>query len=461
MAALPPLSRFARIPLLAGLGPEGAAAVLIVGLGKTGFSIARFLAGHGIRFAVTDTRDEPPFLRELSEAFPDAAVFMGGFEPSAFAVATHLIVSPGVPLQDPLIVAARQRGIPVLGDLDLFAGMARAPVIAITGTNGKSTVTTLVGSMAEADGRRVRVGGNLGTPMLDLLDDDAELYVLELSSFQLESSHVLEPLAATVLNISPDHMDRYADFDAYAAAKQRIFHGQGVMVLNRDDPVVAAMAEPERKRVLFSLDDRGAEYSLTTNAGEEWLQARGEPVIRRRDVKLHGRHNLANALAALALGDAAGLSRPAMVAALESFGGLEHRAEWVGEAAGVTYINDSKATNVGACIAALAGMDKPVILIAGGDGKGADFRVLRQVVAEKVKYAVLMGRDAGLLETALTDIVTTVRVENMREAVTTASELAEPGDVVLLAPACSSLDQYRDYQERGRVFTEEMHRLIA
>jgi len=272
---------------------------------------------------------------------------------------------------------------------------------------------------------------------------------------------VLEPLAATVLNISPDHMDRYADFDAYAAAKQRIFHGQGVMVLNRDDPVVAAMAEPERKRVLFSLDDRGAEYSLTTNAGEEWLQARGEPVIRRRDVKLHGRHNLANALAALALGDAAGLSRPAMVAALESFGGLEHRAEWVGEAAGVTYINDSKATNVGACIAALAGMDKPVILIAGGDGKGADFRVLRQVVAEKVKYAVLMGRDAGLLETALTDIVTTVRVENMREAVTTASELAEPGDVVLLAPACSSLDQYRDYQERGRVFTEEMHRLIA
>lgn len=461
MADHPPLSRPAQLPLPAALAFDEAAAVLIVGLGKTGFSIARFLARHGIRFAVTDTRDEPPFLRDLSEAFPDAAVFMGGFEASAFAAASHVIVSPGVSLREPLIAAARQRGIPVFGDLDLFAGMARAPVIAVTGANGKSTVTTLVGLMAEADGKRVRVGGNLGTPMLDLLDDDAELYVLELSSFQLESSHLLEPLAATVLNISPDHMDRYADLEAYAAAKERIFRGQGVMVLNRDDPRVAAMADPGRRCVWFGLEEQAAGYSPRTLNGEVWLQALGEPLIRRRDVRLHGRHNLANALAALALGDAAGLSRSAMVTALESFGGLEHRAQWVGEAGGVTYINDSKATNVGACMAALAGMDKPVILIAGGDGKGADFRVLRPVVAEKVKTAVLMGRDAGLLEVALADIVKTVRAENMRQAVTAASQIAEPGDVVLLAPACASLDQYQDYQERGRIFAEEMRRLIA
>lgn len=448
-------------PGLALLGLNERSAALIVGLGKTGFSMARFLAAQGIRFAVTDTREEPPFLREFSAAFPDAAVFMGGFDSSAFAAATHLIVSPGVPLQEPLIVAAQGRGIPVMGDLDLFAAMAQAPVVAITGANGKSTVTTLLGLMAGADGKTARVGGNLGTPMLDLLDADADLYVLELSSFQLETSHLLKPLAATVLNISPDHMDRYADLEDYAAAKQRIFNGQGWMILNRDDPLVAAMAEPDRNLAWFSLEDTHADYSLAEYGGEEWLFCRGDPVIRRREIKLHGRHNLANALAALALGEAAGLSRPAMLAALREFGGLDHRAQWVGETGGVVFINDSKATNVGACIAALSGMDKPVILIAGGDGKGADFRVLRPIVGAKVKAAVLMGRDAGLLESALADVVATVRVADMQQAVTAAMALADAGDVVLLAPACASLDQYKDYQERGRIFTEAMRRLTA
>ncbi|MFN5745183.1 MAG: UDP-N-acetylmuramoyl-L-alanine--D-glutamate ligase [Methylococcaceae bacterium] len=441
------------------LGITAASAVLIVGLGKTGYSIAHFLARHGIRFAITDTRKEPPSLKAFSEAFPDAAVFINGFEASAFAAATHLIVSPGVSLDEPLIAEAIHHGVPVLGDLDLFACSARAPVIAITGSNGKSTVTTLVGLMAQNAGRQVRVGGNLGTPMLDLLDGSADLYVLELSSFQLDCSHVLEPIAATVLNISPDHLDRYTDIQAYADAKARIFHGDGLMLLNRDDPMVVAMSVPGRQHLWFSLADTSADYAIDRVNGEEWLVCRGEAVIRAGELRLQGRHNLANALAALALGDAVGLPRVDMVAALRQFSGLDHRSQWVAELHGVTWINDSKATNVGACMAALAGMNGPVVLIAGGDGKGADFTVLRPVVEGKVKAAVLMGRDAGLLEKALGDLVPVTRVNTMRQAVEAAQKRAAPGDTVLLAPACASLDQYKDYQERGRMFAEAVRSL--
>ncbi len=444
---------------LAPLGLGRNSAVLIVGLGKTGFSIARFLAAQGLRFAITDTRAAPPYLGEFRETFPDAAVFMGGFQAAAFEAATHLIVSPGVSLQEPLIRSAVLRGLRVLGDLDLFACMARAPVLAITGANGKSTVTTLVGLMAEANGTRARVGGNLGTPMLDLLDEGAQIYVLELSSFQLESSHLLEPLAATVLNISPDHMDRYEGLDDYAQAKQRIFNGQGLMVLNRDDPRVAAMATVGREIVWFSLDDPSADYGVRRMEGDEWVTCQGQPLLKTSEIKLRGRHNLANVLASLALADRAGFSREACLRALRSFAGLEHRAQWVGDFAGISWINDSKATNVGACIAALNGMEKPVILIAGGDGKGADFRVLRDAVARKVKALVLMGRDAGLIEQAVGDLVKTVRVNAMRQAVEAAKGLAQAGDVVLLAPACASLDQFKDYQERGRVFAEEAGRM--
>jgi UDP-N-acetylmuramoylalanine--D-glutamate ligase len=440
-----------------GLGEHSA--VLIVGLGKTGYSIARFLSSQSIHFAVTDTRDAPPFLQEFREGFPDAAVFMGGFNATAFEAATHLVVSPGVPLDHPLIQSTRARGVPVVGDLDLFAAVVDVPVLAVTGANGKSTVTTLLGLMANADGRQARAGGNLGTPMLDLIDETIEMYVLELSSFQLESSHLLEPLVATVLNISPDHMDRYPDLEAYALAKERIFHGEGVMVLNRDDSRVAAMAKPGRQVAWFGLDSAGMDYDLRLHAGEEWIFAQGQPVMPRSRVKLHGRHNIANVLASLAMGDAAGLSRAAMIDAIAEFAGLPHRTEWVAEVNGVTWINDSKATNVGACIAALNGMDRPVILIAGGDGKGADFRVLREAVGQKVKALVLLGRDAPLLKEALGDLVHTVMAVNLPKAVQTSAQLAAPGDVVMLAPACASLDQFKDYQERGRIFQEEVRKL--
>lgn len=434
--------------------------VLVVGLGKTGYSIAQCLAQHGIPFAVADTREKPPLLAEFQDNMPDVGLFLGGFQAEAFQAATHLVVSPGLPLDEPAIAAAARRGIPVMGDLDLFACLARAPVVAITGANGKSTVTTLVGLMAEADGQRVRVGGNLGTPMLDLLDDEAELYVLELSSFQLERSDLLEPVAATVLNISPDHMDRYPDLQAYAAAKQRIFKGEGLCVLNRDDPMVAAMADPARRCVWFGLDGTMAvDYGVQRIEGEEWLVGHGQPLMKTKEIRIQGRHNLANALAAVALAEAVGLSREAMIAELQRFPGLDHRMQWVAEIDGVAWINDSKATNVGACMAALAGLDRPAILIAGGDGKGADFNLLRPVVADKVRAAVLVGKDAPLLEAALHDLIPLARAGHMREAVKAAQGLARPGDTVLLAPACASLDQYKDYQERGRMFAEAVRGL--
>jgi UDP-N-acetylmuramoylalanine--D-glutamate ligase len=424
-------------------------------LGKTGLSVAQFLAGKGIELAVADTRENPPGLSELRETFPDVAVFLGPFDEAVFAAASHLIVSPGVALDLPLIRKAKLAGTPVLGDLELFACMVTAPVLAITGANGKSTVTTLVGLMAQQDGRNVAVGGNLGTPMLNLLDSGAELYVLELSSFQLERSRMLRPLAATVLNISPDHMDRYPDLQSYADSKRRIFAGASIAVLNADDPMVAAMAEPGRESLWFGMQT-GADidYGVAVVDGVEWLIAKGEPVIPTSEVCIQGRHNLANALAAIALADAAGIARESMVQVLRDFPGLDHRMQFVAERDGVKWINDSKATNVGACIAALEGLQCKAVLIAGGDGKGADFSVLAEVAGEKLRAAVLMGRDAPLLEKVLKPVVSTIRVQNMKQAVEAAHRLALPGDCVLLAPACASLDQYKDYQERGRVFAE-------
>jgi len=447
---------------LNSVGLSADSRVLIVGLGKTGLSAARFLAHHRIRFAVVDSRESPPGLDELREANPHAAVFLGGFNEAAFAAATHLVVSPGVPLEIPPVVAAVARGVRVFGDVDLFACSAQAPVVAITGSNGKSTVTTLVGLMADLDGRRVQVGGNLGVPMLDLLDSEAELYVLELSSFQLERASLLEPVVATVLNVTPDHMDRYPDIESYARAKARIFFGRGMMVLNRDEPAVAAMASRDRRCLWFGLDsDPALDFGVATVGGQEWLAQRGEPLLRVADLRIRGRHNVSNALAALALGTAANLSRPAIIRALREFTGLDHRMQWVAEIRGVSYINDSKATNVGACLAALSGLTEKTVLIAGGDGKGADFSVLVSVAARKLRAAVLMGRDAPLLEKVLRGVVPLVRVENMREAVAAGQRLAQPGDTVLLAPACASFDQYADYQERGRVFVDAVRGLSS
>lgn len=437
------------------LGLDARSRVLVVGLGSTGMSALRFLHKQGFECAVVDSRIRPSALAELRELLPDVPTFLGGFNRDAFRAATHLVVSPGLSLDLPEVREARVRGVPVFGDLDLFACAARAPVAAITGSNGKSTVTTLVGMMARASGMVVAVGGNLGTPMLDLLDDRVELYVLELSSFQLERSELFEASVATVLNLSADHMDRYPDLRAYAEAKRRIFRGHGVMVLNRDDSKVAGMHEANRDVLWFGLN--GAEnldYTVATVGGREWIVALGDPVMPVDEIRVKGRHNLANALAALAIADACAIAQDAMTNSLRMFPGLEHRMQYIAKIDGVTYVNDSKATNVGACIAALSGLPGKVVWIAGGDGKGADFSPLVPVVSERVRSAILLGRDAARLQEVLEGSVPVVRVENMREAVTAARAVARRGDTVLLAPACASLDQYQDYRERGRDFSD-------
>ena len=436
---------------------------LIVGLGKTGLSCARFLAAQGVPLAVTDSRAQPPGLVELQKDLSDVAVFVGGFDPAAFAAAQQLIVSPGVSLREPLIAEAVLRGTPALGDIELFARHARAPVVAITGSNGKSTVTTLVGEMAQCAGRNVRMGGNLGTPALDLLEiTEPDLYVLELSSFQLETTSSLNAAAATVLNISVDHMDRYRNMDEYAAAKERIYRGMGVMVLNAEDAAVMAMAQHDRVSIHFSLTKPAAnDFGVADIDGKAWLAHGNQPLIAVTEVRIKGWHNIANALAALALGHAVGLPMDAMLDTLRHFPGLPHRSQWVAEFAGVAWYNDSKGTNVGATLAALRGMPGKVVLIAGGLGKDADFTPLRQAALDRARAVVLIGRDAPLIEAALDGVVPVAHAATMQEAVMQARYLARPGDVVLLSPACASFDMFSGYEERGQVFTNAVLELAA
>lgn len=429
------------------------AATLIVGLGKSGLSVARFLARQGEAFAVADSRATPPAAAELAALCPACETAFGAFDAAYFTRFRRLVVSPGVAVAEPAIVAARAAGAEVIGDIELFARAVTAPVIAITGSNGKSTVTTLVGEMAAAE-RRVAVGGNLGTPALDLLEGPApDLYVLELSSFQLETTEGLAPVAATVLNLSADHLDRYDSIEAYAQAKARIYARAAVQVINRDDPVAAGLATGAGRRVSFGLDaPADGEWGFAEIDGTGWLLRGSERVLREDALRIRGRHNVANALAALALGEAAGLSLEAMCRVLREFPGLPHRSQWVATVHGADWFNDSKGTNVGATLAALNGMTAPVVLLAGGLGKDQDFAPLRPALAEKGRALVLFGRDAGRIAQAVGDAVPVLRVDSLEAAVAAAAERVEPGDVVLLSPACASFDMFSGYEERGQRF---------
>ena len=435
---------------------------LIVGLGKTGLSCARFLAAQGEEIAITDSRERPPGLADLRALLPDAAVFLGGFSEDALKRADRLVLSPGVAVDSPFVAKARALGLPVLGDIELFAHYAHAPIVGITGANGKSTVTTLVGLMAEQAGRDARVGGNLGTPALDLLQaEEPDLYVLELSSFQLEITDSLPCVAAAVLNLSPDHMDRYAGMQDYAAAKARIFRHCRTAVLNREDPWVRDMAAGVKRRVSFGLDaPQSDDYGVLGLGNEAWLARGGEKLMPASVLRLKGRHNLANALAALALGEAAGLPMQSMLAALEAFRGLPHRMEFVSRFHDVSWYDDSKGTNVGAALAAVQGLVQPLVLIAGGDGKGQDFAPLAAAL-QGARGVVLLGKDAPVIEAALGARVPVRRVKDMDAAVQAAAELAKPGDVVLLSPACSSLDMFDNFEHRGRVYAAAVRRLAG
>ena len=442
---------------------------VIVGLGRTGLSCARYLHARGWRLAVTDTRQKPPELARLAELDASIPVSVGGLDARLLDGADCVAASPGVSLSEPFFMEARRRGVEIVGDIELFARAADAPVVGITGTNGKSTVTTLVGRMAERAGLRVRVGGNLGEPALDLLSPKpvsaagpTQLYVLELSSFQLESTTSLELKAATVLNVTPDHLDRYDSVEAYAEAKARIFARCETAVINLDDPLVVAMPRPGQKTVSFSLRASiGADYAVATRDGEWWLTRRGEPLLAVSAMKIKGLHNAANALASLALGDALGLAMPAMLEELSTFPGLPHRSQWVADVRGVTYINDSKGTNVGATVAAVSGMQGPLVMIAGGDGKNQDFAELADVFRGKVRHTVLIGRDAAAIAKALQGVCTLQTCATLEDAVRAAAKAAQPGDTVLLSPACASLDMFRDYTHRGAVFTQAVKELAA
>ena len=442
--------------------PQHRPRTLIVGLGKTGLSCARFLAGHGVEVAVTDSRERPPGLKELHNTVPDAAVFVGGFSEEALKRADQVVLSPGIDVATPFIAKARTLGLPVFGDIELFARQTHAPVAAITGSNGKSTVTMLLGCMAEQAGFDVRVGGNLGTPALDLIQGiEPQLYVLELSSFQLEITASLQCVAATVLNISPDHLDRYATLADYAAAKARIFNHCEVAVVNRDDARVRAMPKPGQKQLSFGLQppEKG-NYGLVVHDQENWLARGTERLLRAEELQIHGDHNLANALAALALGEAAGLPKTEMLDALRTFRGLPHRMEYVATIQGVKYYDDSKGTNLGATLAAVSGLSGPLVLIAGGDGKHQDFAPLAQALAGKARAVVLLGKDATSIAAVLTGQMPVQIVKDMQSAVRTAAQFAQSGDLVLLSPACSSLDMFENFEHRGRVFAQAVTRLV-
>jgi UDP-N-acetylmuramoylalanine--D-glutamate ligase len=451
--------------------PASTRSAVIVGLGRTGLSCARFLHRHGWRIAITDSRSAPPELAAAQVLGSGVVIRAGGFDPSLLEGASLVVASPGVPLTGPFFDAARTRGLEVVGDVELFARAVDAPVVGITGTNGKSTVTTLVGRMAQRAGLAVRVGGNLGEPALDLLGAPSPslapapaLYVLELSSFQLETTSSLALAAGTVLNVTADHMDRYATLADYAAAKARIFAHCRTAVINLDDPLVATMRRAGQSTLTFSLRAAiGADFDLVDRGGERgwWLARRGEPLLALREMRLPGLHNAANALAALALGEALALPLGAMLAELREFPGLAHRTQWVATVRGVSYVNDSKGTNVGATLAAVAGMPGPLVVIAGGDGKGQDFAPLAQAFRGKVRAVVLIGRDAPALAEALAGSSTIVRAPTLDAAVREAARLAQPGDTVLLSPACASLDMFRDYAHRGTEFVRAVEALAA
>ena len=446
---------------------QASARAVVVGLGKSGFSAARYLLAQGFDVAVTDSRTEPPEWPRLkalgTELGREIVVRRGGFDASLLDGAELLVVSPGVAPTGSFFDAARAKGLSVVGDIELFARAARAPIAGITGTNGKSTVTTLLAQMAVRAGLRIRSGGNLGEPALDLLDDAAGLYVLELSSYQLETTSSLSLAAAAVLNVTPDHLDRYRDLEAYAAAKARIYARCEVAVVNLDDARVAAMVGPSRRSLSFSLRAAaGADYTLMQREGGQWWLVRhGEPLLALSAMRLTGAHNAANALAALALGEALSVPRPAMLAELRCFTGLAHRSQWVADVRGVHYIDDSKGTNVAATLAAVAGITGPLLVILGGQGKGQDFRPLRAAFTGKARCALLIGRDARALGEALEGACDYRYAASLEAAVEMAATLAEPGDTVLLSPACASLDMFRDYAHRGSVFAAAVQRLAA
>ncbi|MCC7183882.1 MAG: UDP-N-acetylmuramoyl-L-alanine--D-glutamate ligase [Rhodocyclaceae bacterium] len=454
--------------------------VLVLGLGESGLAMARWLAARGAELTVADSRSSPPGIDALRREWPGVRIALGPFSPQWLDAIDLVALSPGLPGDLPILECARARGLAITGEIELFAQAltalgwrTRGRLLAVTGTNGKTTVTSLVGHMCREAGLETRVCGNISPAALDALVEAQtstaagghvpDAWVLELSSFQLETVTHLAADAATVLNVSADHLDRYPDLDSYARAKARLLADCVAPVLNRDDARVMAMPRPRQAVWTFGLHApaNDNDFGLVDDGGRLWLARGGHLLLAADELALYGRHNLANVLAALALCTAAGLPMAPLLAAARSFRGLPHRVQLVAEHRGVRYIDDSKGTNVGATLAALEGLGRKVVLIAGGDGKGQDFAALAPAVCRHARAVLLIGRDAELIEAALvTSGVPRQRCPDLADAVRTAMAIAEAGDAVLLSPACASWDMFRDYRHRAEVFARAVTELI-
>ena len=437
---------------------------VVIGLGVTGLSVVRYLLAQGVRVVACDSRESPPNLAVVKQLFPELSIQLGPLEAELLCSAHEIVISPGLSRKETVIKQAIDTGISVIGDVELFARAVKAPVVAITGSNGKTTVTTLVGEMAKAAGLSVVVAGNIGLPVLDTLDDAVDLYVLELSSFQLESTYSLKPIVATVLNVSADHMDRYESFMEYALTKQRIAFGAKTVVVNKKDPLTEPPFADGVKRVCFS----ATQADLKDFGLYDGDLMRGfKPLVAVADLKLVGLHNYTNAAAALALADAANIPMGACLKALVEFRGLPHRCELVTTINGIDFVSDSKATNVGAAVAALEGFVgevKNIHIILGGDGKGADFSQLIPALKSTAKTVTLIGKDAPQLEKLIAQALPELPIINERsleDAVVSAFSGASVGDCVLLSPACASLDMFSSFEQRGDVFSRAAKGLLA
>lgn len=427
---------------------------LVFGLGITGMSVARYLKRNDIDALFVDSRSEPPGLDELHELLPDADVILGENATVQLSNINRIIASPGVADSEPMLTVARKAGIDVVSDIELFAQDAEAPIVAVTGSNGKSTVTTLLALMCDAAGMTALAGANLGEPALDLLlQDKPDLYVLELSSFQLQRTETLPAKVAVLLNVSADHLDWHESEKNYRNAKYRIFRNAAAAVISRNDPDIAKHVSKGTRIVSFGLDvPEDEHYGLREEEGGEFL-ARGEQLLlATSELALVGRHNQLNALAALAAGELMGLELPAMLQVLAEFPGLPHRMQLVARKQGVDFINDSKATNVAAAVAAVESIDGIIVLIAGGESKGGDFDDLSNAVSDRLRAAVLIGSDADRIADALADKALVVIANDIDDAVVQAAGYAESGDTVLLAPGCASFDQFPNYMARGDAF---------
>jgi UDP-N-acetylmuramoylalanine--D-glutamate ligase len=433
--------------------PATGRTTLVLGMGVTGLSCARFLAARGEAAWFADTRAAPPALPAICAAMPVATVLAGELPATVPPGVTRVLVSPGVDLDLPVLVDARRRDLPVLSDIDLFMGAVNAPVVGITGSNGKSTVTTMVGAMLAAAARPAGVGGNLGTPALDLLSDAATAYVLELSSFQLERSAPLELAAAVILNIAADHLDKHGTMAAYTAAKARIYASAGLAIVNRDEPGLSALVPRGTALLSFGLTPPAAgQFGVRETAAGAVLCQGAEHILPAAELGTTGRHNVSNALAALACAHALGVPLAACVRALREFRGLPHRMQVVHVADGVRWIDDSKATNVAAAVTSVRGTTGPLVLVGGGDGKGQSFAELAEALRGRDATVVLIGQDREQMARELGTVATVHLAATLPVAVEVARAAARPGTTVLLAPACSSLDMFRNYEQRGQQF---------